>query len=109
MGWCNNEIKTFNKFSLDKIKWGIHDMLSIENILYLTLIVFFIVNKIYKKYRAQLEESLHLEDLSNDEIWEIVKEESKKGNKQAIIVYVTNILINLCFIIVAILCWVANM
>ena len=84
-------------------------MLSIENILYLILIIFTLSNKMYKKYTAQLKESLHLEDLSKDETWEIVKEESKKGNIQARIAYIAYCLDSLCLIIVAILGWLVNM
>ena len=68
--------------------------------LYLNIILFFFSNFLYKKMIKKLKESLKVNLKSSNETWEVVKEESKKGNVEARIALAAYYVETICAIVI---------
>ena len=75
-------------------------MLIFKYFLYLNIILFFFSNFLYKKMIKKLKESLKVNLKSSNETWEVVKEESKKGNIEARIALVSYYVETICAIVI---------
>ena len=75
-------------------------MLIFKYFLYLNIILFFFSNFLYKKMIKKLKESLKVNLKSSNETWEVVKEESKKGNIEARIALVAYYVETICAIVI---------
>ena len=71
-------------------------MLIFKYFLYLNIILFIFSNFLYKKMIKKLKESLRVNLKSSKETWEVVKEESKKGNIKARIALVSYYVETIC-------------
>ena len=74
-------------------------MLIFKYFLYLNIILFFFSNFLYKKMIKKLKESLKVNLKSSNETWEVVKEESKKGNVEARIALAAYYVETICAIV----------
>ncbi|MBP9538152.1 MAG: hypothetical protein KBF02_08230 [Negativicutes bacterium] len=68
--------------------------------LYLNIILFIFSNFLYKKMIKKLKESLKVNLKSSNETWEVVKEESKKGNVEARIALAAYYVETICAIVI---------
>ena len=75
-------------------------MLIFKYFLYLNIILFFFSNFLYKKMIKKLKESLKENLKSSNETWEVVKEESKKGNVEARIALAAYYVETICAIVI---------
>ena len=75
-------------------------MLIFKYFLYLNIILFIFSNFLYKKMIKKLKESLRVNLKSSKETWEVVKEESKKGNIEASIALVSYYVETICAIVI---------
>ena len=75
-------------------------MLIFKYFLYLNIILFIFSNFLYKKMIKKLKESLRVNLKSSKETWEVVKEESKKGNIEARIALVAYYVETICAIVI---------
>ena len=75
-------------------------MLIFKYFLYLNIIFFFFSNFLYKKMIKKLKESLKVNLKSSNETWEVVKEESKKGNVEARIALAAYYVETICAIVI---------
>jgi hypothetical protein len=75
-------------------------MLIFKYFLYLNIILFFFSNFLYKKMIKKLKESLKVNLKSSNETWEVVKEESKKGNVEARIALAAYYVETICAIVI---------
>ena len=75
-------------------------MLIFKYFLYLNIILFFFFNFLYKKMIKKLKESLKVNLKSSNETWEVVKEESKKGNVEARIALAAYYVETICAIVI---------
>ena len=89
-----NFIDDFNK----PREWML--LLIIKYFLYLNIILFIFSNFLYKKMIKKLKESLRVNLKSSKETWEVVKEESKKGNIEARIALVSYYVETICAIVI---------
>ncbi|KPN71519.1 hypothetical protein [Neisseria sp. 83E34] len=74
----------------------------------ITIFVYIISNFLYRKLTKELKAELNFESDSSFDIWDMVKEESKKGNVKAIIAAVCYILEILCMSVVGIMFLLMN-
>ncbi len=75
-------------------------MLIFKYFLYLNIILFIFSNFLYKKMIKKLKESLKVNLKSSNETWEVVKEESKKGNVEARIALAAYYVETICAIVI---------
>ena len=75
-------------------------MLIFKYFLYLNIILFIFSNFLYKKMIKKLKESLRVNLKSSNETWEVVKEESKKGNVEARIALAAYYVETICAIVI---------
>ena len=75
-------------------------MLIFKYFLYLNIILFIFSNFLYKKMIKKLKESLRVNLKSSKETWEVVKEESKKGNVEARIALAAYYVETICAIVI---------
>ena len=75
-------------------------MFIFKYFLYLNIILFFFSNFLYKKMIKKLKESLKVNLKSSNETWEVVKEESKKGNVEARIALAAYYVETICAIVI---------
>ena len=83
-------------------------MLIFKYFLYLNIILFFFSNFLYKKMIKKLKESLKVNLKSSNETWEVVKEESKKGNVEARIALAAYYVETICAIVIGVLVILIN-
>ena len=75
-------------------------ILIFKYFLYLNIILFIFSNFLYKKMIEKLKESLKVNLKSSNETWEVVKEESKKGNVEARIALAAYYVETICAIVI---------
>ena len=75
-------------------------ILIFKYFLYLNIILFIFSNFLYKKMIKKLKESLKVNLKSSNETWEVVKEESKKGNVEARIALAAYYVETICAIVI---------
>ncbi len=84
-------------------------MVVIDNFFYLIILLFIILNFTYRKISKDIKNSLNItEYMFSGEIWEMIKEESKKGNKKARVAVMAYYLDSLCLILMVFLLFLLN-